>query len=144
MEDSHYTELKKRYDVNEWIKKAYPENKESYTPPSSPSANESDFLYIAYLLQHPIPDGRHRTLWLILAPYLVNVLKLSEESACDILDKYYEMCNAYSPTTINYGLISYFVNYAKVSGLWPPRLETLKGTEPQLYEIISGVLNECV
>src|SRR5208283_1009043 len=41
------------------------------------------YSYVDGLLEHPVSDGRHRLVWLVLAPYLVNVKKMDETEAID-------------------------------------------------------------
>ena len=53
-----------------------------YVPSPKPMTNKG-YLYVEDLLAHPVSDGRHRLVWLVLAPYLVNVKKLDEETAIE-------------------------------------------------------------
>jgi len=39
------------------------------------------YKWIEHLLVSPVDDGRHRLLWLVIAPYLVNVKNLSLEAS---------------------------------------------------------------
>jgi hypothetical protein len=48
--------------------------------------------YIETLLQIPIPDNRKYALWHILAPYLINVRKLSQEDATRIVRDWLDKC----------------------------------------------------
>ena len=41
--------------------------------PRPPPRQQNQFDYIKRLLEHPITDGRHRVIWLILAPYFTTV-----------------------------------------------------------------------
>ncbi len=76
--------------------------------------------WIERLLNTPIPDVRHRTVNLILAPYLVNVRGLDEEAAAQVILKYIERCKELDPNTkINETYIRYQCKYAKKKGLKP-------------------------
>jgi len=90
------------------------------------------YAWIDRLLANPIPDIRHRSVNLIFAPYLVNVKKLDEETAAQIIISYIEQCKKLNPTTkINDSYIRYQCKYAKSRGLSPLSLtrakELLKG-----------------
>lgn len=77
-------------------------------------------LWIERLLETPIPDVRHRTVNLILAPYLVNVKGLDEADASKIISEYIEKCKIIDPNTkITDSYIRYQCGYAKKRGLKP-------------------------
>ncbi len=83
--------------------------------------------WIERLLETPIADVRHRTVNLILAPYLVNTKRLEVEQASDIIGKYIDKCRAIDPgTRINDNYIRYQCAYAKRRGLRPLSLERAK------------------
>ena len=80
--------------------------------------------WIERLLQTPIPDVRHRTVNLILAPYLVNTKGLDVEQASKIISNYIEKCKLIDPNTkINDSYIRYQCEYAKKRGLKPLSME---------------------
>jgi hypothetical protein len=66
--------------------------------------------WMEHLLQIPIADHRKFAIWRVLAPYLVNVKKLSFEDAFDIMKQWLEKCdevnklNFYPRSRINEGL----------------------------------------
>jgi len=81
---------------------------------------KGSYSWIEKLLTTPIPDVRHRTVNLILAPYLVNVKKLDEETAVKVIIEYIERCKLVNPNTrINDSYIKYQCRYAKTRGLRP-------------------------
>ncbi|MGI0100513.1 MAG: DNA primase noncatalytic subunit PriX [Candidatus Micrarchaeaceae archaeon] len=83
--------------------------------------------WIEALLQTPIADVRHRTVNLILAPYLVNTKGLDVEQACKIIGNYIERCRQVDPSTrINDSYIRYQCSYAKRRGLKPLSFERAK------------------
>ncbi|MEM3768945.1 MAG: DNA primase noncatalytic subunit PriX [Nitrososphaerales archaeon] len=93
--------------------------------------------WIENLLNKPIDDGRHRILWLIIAPYLVNVKGLSIEKAERVALEYLERCNKVKKIEGNLrGLARYYVKYAKGQGLKPLSIKTLKEKYPELFKII--------
>lgn len=78
------------------------------------------YAWIEQLLKTPIPDVRHRTVNLILAPYLTNVRKLDEDAASKIIIEYIERCKQMNPNTrINDSYIRYQCHYSKSRGLRP-------------------------
>jgi Primase X len=66
------------------------ERKKCYSKCSSCGQN---IQWIEQLLQKGIADWRKFTIWRILAPYLINIRKLSYEDAFDIIRKWLEKCN---------------------------------------------------
>ena len=83
-------------------------------------ANSPSYSWIDKLLATPIPDVRHRTVNLVLAPYLVNVKGLSEDEAAKVINDYIERCKQINPDTrINGTYIAYQCKYAKAKGLRP-------------------------
>jgi hypothetical protein len=90
---------------------------------SEESAKKRDIAsesWIDDLLKTPIPDVRHRTVNLILAPYLVNSKNLDVEQATKIIVEYIEKCKEIEPNTkVNESYIAYQCSYAKRRGLKP-------------------------
>ena len=90
--------------------------------------------WIEDLLKTPIPDVRHRTVNLILAPYLVNSRGLDVEQATKIIVEYIERCKEIEPSTkVTERYIEYQCNYAKRRGLKPLSRERAK-------ELLHGTL----
>ena len=70
--------------------------------------------WIEKLLSTPIADVRHRTVNLILAPYMVNVKNLAEDEAVEKIYEYIERCKQVDPDTrVNLSYIRYQCKYAK-------------------------------
>src|SRR5208337_2988776 len=61
--------------------------------------NTGSYSWIEKLLTTPIPDVRHRTVNLILAPYLMNVRKLDEDAAVKLISEYIDRCKLLNPDT---------------------------------------------
>ena len=53
--------------------------------------------YIETLLQIPIPDHRKYALWRIVAPYLINIRKMSHEDALNIIREWLGKCDKLKP-----------------------------------------------
>lgn len=96
--------------------------------------------WIEKLLQHPISDGRHRVLWHVLAPFLINTKKLPPEIAEQVLREYFEKCAALKPLEPSRSQflrdIRNYVRVAQRDGYPPWRLQTIERKDPQLFEII--------
>jgi hypothetical protein len=91
------------------------------------SSKKGSEAWIEKLLQTPIADVRHRTVNLILAPYLVNTKGIDVEQAAKIIIEYIDRCRAIDPNTkINERYIEYQCDYAKKKGLRPLSLSRAK------------------
>lgn len=90
--------------------------------------------WIEKLLQNPIADVRHRTVNLILAPYLTNVKKMDEESAANVIIEYIERCKQINPDTkVNQTYIRYQCKYSKEKGMRPLSFNRAK-------ELLKGIV----
>ena len=101
--------------------------------------------WIEKLLRSPVVDGRHRLLWLVLAPYVVNVKALDVGSGEERLRGYYDQChllNRLQPSRSSFfRVIRYYVSRAAREGYRPARLETIQAKDPGLYQIIKQAIN---
>lgn len=76
--------------------------------------------WVDKVLATPIPDVRHRTVNLVLAPYLINVKGLAVEEATSVIMKYIDECKQINPNTdVSEAYIRYQCNYAKNKGMRP-------------------------
>jgi hypothetical protein len=103
-----------------------------YVPASRPKTNKG-YLYVEDLLQHPVSDGRHRLVWLVLAPYLVNVKKLDDEQAIEKIRAFVAVAGESSELR---RFVEYNVRRARRNGLLPPRFSTLKTEHPDIYWLL--------
>ena len=86
-----------------------------YTAPAKFSKTDN---WVEKLLATPIADIRHRTVNLILAPYLVNTKGMSVDQATKIICEYIERCKLLDPATrVNERYVRYQCDYAKKRGL---------------------------
>ncbi|MGC8629015.1 MAG: DNA primase noncatalytic subunit PriX [Candidatus Micrarchaeia archaeon] len=93
------------------------------------------YAWIERLLATPIPDVRHRSVNLILAPYLTNIRGLDPDAAANIIIDYIEKCKQLNPNTrVNDAYIKYQCRYAKEHGLRPLSLAKAK-------ELFKGILD---
>ena len=98
--------------------------------------------YVAKLLLHPVKDGRHRLLWLVLAPYAITVLKLNRDNAIWLVRTYLEWCGELAPCEDVLSLVEQYVDYAATQDLHPPRLDTLQQGDPELFETVQEAIKE--
>ncbi len=91
------------------------------------------YLYVEDLLKHPVSDGRHRLVWLVLAPYLVNVKKLEDGEAIDRIRGFVSVAGE---TGDMKRFVEYNVRRARRNGLLPPTFSTLKTEHPDLYALL--------
>jgi hypothetical protein len=106
------------------------------TAPKAPRAGTTE--WIERLLATPIPDVRHRTVNLILAPYFVNTRGMTVEQATKAVMEYMERCKAVNPNTkINERYIAYQCDYAKKRGLKPLSFERAKDLLSDVMELDS-------
>ncbi len=95
---------------------------------------EGSYKWIDQILANPIADVRHRTVNLILAPYLTTIRGMSEEEAVKIILDYIERCKKVNPDTkVNSTYIKYQCKYSKSKGMKPLSLERAR-------ELYKGVL----
>ena len=103
-----------------------------YVPAQKVRSNRG-YSYVDELLSHPVSDGRHRLVWLVLAPYLVNVKKLEDEEAIERIRAFVSVAGE---TRDMKRFIEYNVRRARRNGLLPPTFSTLKQEHPDLYSLL--------
>jgi len=103
-----------------------------YVPTPRPRAGKG-YEYVEELLKHPVSDGRHRMVWLVLAPYLVNVKKVDDEEA---IDKIREFVSVAGETRDLKRFVEYNVRRARRNGLLPPTFSTLKTEHPDVFSLL--------
>lgn len=96
---------------------------------------EERYMWIERLLTTPIQDVRHRTINIILAPYLITVRKMSMDDAVAVIRTYIDKCKEANPDTdVTESYIRYQCRYAKNNGLKPLSLERAK-------ELLGGIVD---
>jgi Primase X len=103
-----------------------------YVPAPKPRTGRG-YLYVEDLLKHPVSDGRHRLVWMVLAPYLVNVKKVEDEEA---IEKIRAFVSAGGENSAMKRFVEYNVRRARRNGLLPPTLATLKTEHPDIYSLL--------
>ena len=99
--------------------------------------NNHKIRYIEKLLQIPISDHRKFALWRIVAPYLVNVRKLSYQDAVSIITEWLGRCDKLRPLFgVNDKIESNLAAAARV-GYLPISFSDLKTENRKLADLIS-------
>lgn len=131
-------EIRKKLPISsrELPKKIMAESKSVKLPEikANTGVSEGSYRWIDRILATPIADVRHRTVNLILAPYLTNIKGLSEDDAAKIILDYIEKCKTLNPDTkVNATYVKYQCKYSKAKGMKPLSLERAR-------ELYKGVL----
>ena len=93
--------------------------------------------WIEKLLQTPIADFRKNSISLILAPYLVNIKKLSYQESFDTLIEWLKKCDAIRKLDFNPRyLVKSALHTANQKRIPPMKFETLKNKNLELYYIL--------
>jgi len=103
-----------------------------YVPVQRPKVGKG-YEYVEDLLKHPVTDGRHRLVWLVLAPYLVNIKKLEDEDAIGRIRGFVAAAGESSEMK---RFVEYNVRRARRNGLLPPRFSTLRTEHPDIYGLL--------
>jgi hypothetical protein len=97
--------------------------------------------WIERLLQTPLQDYRKYCIWRILAPYLLNVRKCSEQETLDIIKDWLGRCNQLRRLDFNYKQkIKDGIEGAK-EGYLPIRREKLRNENNRLYLLLQDITN---
>ena len=129
--------------VSNWLEDTYVEPAVKVLSYGCKHEGEGSYKWIETLMEHSVDDGRHRLLWLIVAPYLVNVKGFSVEEAAEEARAYLQACSKLKPISGDLErLCRYYVEYAKRKQLKPLSLRTLQ-TKPEyadLWNIVEKAL----
>jgi hypothetical protein len=121
----------RRYLINQKIKEL---NKNRKIEERLSIKSNSNIFWIEKLLNTPISDFRKNATNLILAPYLVNIKKLSYQQSFDILTGWLKKCNSFKTLDFNPDyLVKYALNTAIQKRIPPMKRETLRNRNSELY-----------
>jgi Primase X len=105
---------------------------ESYHTPRGNS-----IAWIEKLLKTPIDDYRKNAVNLILAPYLINIKKVSDDVALNIINNWLSKCGKLRQLDQNFDYtVRYALKYSAKNGNRPLKLGTLKLKNEPLYDIL--------
>jgi Primase X len=127
----------RRYLINQKIKELNKKRKIEERLDYQSIKNNDTIFWIEKLLNTPISDFRKNATNLILAPYLVNIKKLSYQHSFDILTDWLQKCNSFNKLDFNPDyLIKYALTTAIQKRIPPMKLVTLKDRNLELHNIL--------
>ena len=86
-----------------------------------------------------LPDYRKYCIWRILAPYLINVRKLSDEQVGHLIREWLEKCNSVKRISFDVASkIRYDIQSVRKRGFYPIGWEQLKVENINLFNILKG------
>jgi hypothetical protein len=98
--------------------------------------------WVEKIIEKGLPDGRKRFILYVLSAYLVNVKRLSEEEAMQVVQEFLEnSCRNHNNCGKVYeSFIRGDLQRVRSKGLKPVNLEKLKEKDPELYSLITRSL----
>src|SRR5919199_3495816 len=94
---------------------------------SNYASRGSTLPWIEKLLETPIDDYRKNAVSLILAPYLINIKKVSYDAASNIINCWLSKCGKLRRLDQNFDYtVRYALKYSAKNGNRPLKLDTLK------------------
>jgi hypothetical protein len=100
---------------------------------------ENKMNWIEILLETPIEDYRKFAVWRILAPYLINVRKVTYNDAFDIIKDWLSKCDSVCRLDFSAGYkIKYDLHTAAKIGYYPIGFDKLKKENRGLHGLIMG------
>jgi hypothetical protein len=102
------------------------------------SGQTNSIHWIETLLQTPIEDYRKNAIALILAPYLINIRKISYDNAFSIIREWQSKCNElrHLDSNFDYRIKSSLYTAMRKQTL-PMRLDTLKNKNRELHRLLT-------
>jgi hypothetical protein len=100
-------------------------------------------VWIEVLLNMPIEDYRKEAIRRILAPYLINIRKLTYDDAFNVIKNWLDSCDNVNPLNFNANVrIKYSLRAATHVGYRPVGFNDLKVENGELYRNISNRIGE--
>jgi hypothetical protein len=129
------------YLVDQKFKEIVQQQKQQFSKYSNRSTSITSnpvILWIEKLLQTPIEDGRKNVVALILAPYLVNIKKMSYSESYNSIKGWLDKCNSLRRLDSGFSFrIKHALENAIKTGYKPMRFENLKKRNMPLYHTLS-------
>jgi len=127
----------RRYLINERIKERQRHKQPNHDSLHRSRSSNNVIPRIEKLIQTPTEDNRKFALWRILAPYLINIKKLSYDDAFNIIKDWLDKCGTLRRLNFKPDYdIKYNINNAKRVGYLPIGLDKLKEENSGLYHIL--------
>jgi hypothetical protein len=127
----------RRYLINQKIKELNKKRRIEGRSGYQSIKNTNNIFWIEKLLNTTISDFRKNATNLILAPYLVNIKKLSYQHSFDILADWLKKCNSFKKLDFNPDyLVKSALSTAIQKRIPPMKLATLMDRNLELYNIL--------
>ena len=98
-------------------------------------------LWIETLLETPIEDYRKNAVGLILAPYLINIRKLTYEMASILIKDWLRKCNEIRTLDFDYDYrVKYSLNTAIRKTQLPLKFETLNMKSKDVHDLLNSIM----
>src|SRR5919198_5166621 len=95
--------------------------------------------WIEKLLETPIDDYRKNAVSLILAPYLINIKKLSYDDAFNIINTWLSKCGELRQLDHNFNyIVKHAIKRSIKSRYKPLKFDTLKLTNKIVYDLLNS------
>ena len=124
----------RRWLINEQMKQRLTDSRRARTQTTNTTTT---IRWIEKLLQTPTEDHRKFTVWRILAPYLINIRKYSDEEVFNTTMDWLNRCNELRLQFNGVYLIKYNINSARRNGYLPISLEKLMTENTYLYNVLT-------
>ena len=85
------------------------------------------------MLKNKITDGRKRIFALVLCPYLINIKKFSINETSKVIIDYFD-------GYITQDMIEYEAKQVSKKGVLPYSLINMKENDPELYSIVTNII----
>ena len=106
---------------------------------SNYASRGSTIPWIEKLLETPIDDYRKNAVSLILAPYLINIKKVSYDDALNIINNWLMECGKSRQLDQNFDYtVRYALKYSAKNGHKPIKYDTLKLKNTALYDLLNS------
>lgn len=123
----------RRYLIQEKLDEVNDRNKKRYKPSNNTSSHTIG--WIESLLQTSLPDNRKYCIWRVLAPYLVNVRKLSDEESISIIRGWLEKCNSIKCLSFDpKDILKYNIRKSRRIGYYPISWNALRTENLYVYQ----------
>jgi Primase X len=136
--NDHYHNCKNQPDQVNHVKQESFNNWPKYNQNQNQNGHQSIY-WIEKLLSTPLSNERKYCVWRILAPYLVNVIGLSDEKTYHIIISWLNECSKLERLSFYYRpRVMDDIRRARKLGYYPISLSNLQKDKSELYDIIQN------
>jgi len=125
------------YVYRKFVRQEKPKVEKILKEEQKESNETKTYWQIEKLLQTPIPDGRHRAVDLLIAPYLITIKKLDHETASKVIWEWVENCKKLRYTKITQTYVRSKLRYVERKQLMPLSFEGVEKWFPDVPEVLA-------